>query len=300
MENVEGNTPVETTNDENFFDEVDNEVIEEMSKEESSEEEQDSKESTSEEETESQDSEPNETDEEEDSEEEKDDNEVDFKPLLEELSKKVKYNKESVNVDSVEDLITNFQKGLNYDKVQEKLNNLQNSKAETYLNEKAKELGLSVDEYIDEVRNYEREQEKQKELERLQELMDNNIPEDIAREVIAAGQLRKQLQAEKNELKEQKAQAEREAQKNKEYEEFIEAYPDVKAEDIPKEVFEKAEGSSLKEAYSEWKIKELEKKLSIQEQNEKNAKSSVGSVTETGTVKQSKKIDPFLQGFEEG
>lgn len=299
MENVEGNTPVETTNDENFFDEVDNEVIEEMSKEESSEEEQDStEESTSEEETENQDSEPNDTDDEDETDE--DNEKVDFKPLLEEVSKRAKYNKESVNVDNIDDLITNFQKGLNYDKMQEKFTNLQNSKAETYLNKKAKELGLSVDEYIDEVENYEREQERIKERERLEEMLENNIPEDIAREVIAAGQLRKQLQAEKNELKEQKAAQEREAQKNKDYEDFIDAYPDVKAEDIPKEVFEKAEESSLKEAYSEWKIKELEKELAIRKQNEENSKSSVGSVTETGTVKENKKPDPFLQGFDEG
>lgn len=283
MENEEvvENTPVETTetNDDDFFDEIDNEVI--------------SEESNSEEEPENQDSEPNETD----TEEETDENEVDFKPLLEELSKKVKYNKESVNVDSIDDLVANYQKGLNYDKLQDKLTNLQESKAETYVNKKAKELGLTVDEYIEQVEKYEREQERLKEQERIEEMIENGVPEDVAKEVIATSQLRKQLQAKENELKEREAAQQKEEQKNKEYEDFLKAFPNVKAEDIPKEVFEKAEESSLREAYSEWKIKELEKQLSIQKQNEKNSMSTVGSVTETGTVNENKGKDLFLEGF---
>lgn len=296
MENEEvvENTPVETTetNDEDFFGEIDDEIINEMSEESDSEDE-----STSEDESENQDSEPSETDEEEETDEEK--GEVDFKPLLEELSKKVKYNKESVNVDSIEDLINNYQKGLNYDKVQEKLNNLQSSKAETYVNKKAKELGLSVDEYIDQVEKYEREQERLREQERIEEMIENGVPEDVAKEVIATSQLRKQLQAKENELKEREAAQQKEANKNKEYEEFLEAFPNVKAEDIPKEVYEKAEESSLKEAYSEWKIKELEKQLSIREQNEKNSKSSVGAVNTNNGVADNKKADLFLEGFNE-
>ena len=282
MENeVENNTPVVDTevSDDDFFSDVSDEVIKESSTDETKEE--------------SESSTPNETD-------ETDEKpvEVDYKPLLEALSKKVKYNGESVNIESIDDLITNFQKGLNYDKKQEQYENLQNSKVEQYVSKKAKELGMSVDEYIDKVENYEREQEKKKEQARLEEMINNGVPEDVAKEVIATSQLRKQLQEKENQLKEQEEKAKAENDKNKQYADFVEKFPSVKPEDIPKEVFENAQSSNLVSAYKDWLIKDLETKLKVKEQNEKNAKSAIGSVTETGTTQKQKAIDPFLEGFD--
>jgi len=282
MENeVENNTPVVDTevSDDDFFSDVSNEVIEESNTE------------TEKEEPES--STPNETG------TDKDESvEVDYKPLLDALSKKVKYNGESVNIESIDDLVTNFQKGLNYDKKQEQYENLQNSKVEQYVSKKAKELGMSVDEYIDQVEKYERDQEKAKEKARLEEMISNGVPEDVAKEVIATSQLRKQLQEKENQLKEQEEKAKAENDKNKQYADFVEQFPGVKPEDIPKEVFEKAQTSNLVSAYKDWLIKDLETKLQIKEQNEKNEKSAIGSVTETGTTQKQKAIDPFLEGFD--
>lgn len=284
-ENVESNTPVtetEVANDD-FFGEIDDEVIKENQASEESDETEES-------------SEPNETEEES---KETDDKEIDFAPFLEYLSKNAKYNKESVKVDNIEDVINNFQKGLNYDKVQEKLSAIQNSKAETYISKKAKELGMTPDEYINSVEQYEKEQQKAREQEKLEEMIESGVPEDVAKEVIATSQLRREYEAKKAELEAREAELEAENQKDKEYEDFLKAYPDVKAEDIPKEVYEKAQESSLREAYSEWRIAELEKQLSIQKTNEKNAKSAIGSVTETGTTNESEKgKDLFLEGFE--
>lgn len=282
MENeVENNTPVVDTEvtDDDFFSDVDNAVIEETNTTEANEE------------TES--STPNETETE--SEEAV---EVDYKPLLEALSKKVKYNGESVNIESIDDLVTNFQKGLNYDKKQEQYENLQNSKVEQYVSKKAKELGMSVDEYIEQVENYEREQERAKEKARLEEMISNGVPEDVAKEVIATSQLRKQLQEKENALKEQEERAKAESDKNKQYEDFVEQFPDVKPEDIPKEVFENAQNSNLVSAYKDWLIKDLETKLQIQKQNAKNANSAIGSITETGQTKKQEPTDLFLEGFD--
>lgn len=285
MENeVESNTPVVDTevSDDDFFGEVDNEVINET-------ESQDVKEAS----TESESSTPNETDKNETT-----DTEVDYKPLLEALSKKVKYNGESVNIDNIEDLITNYQKGLNYDKKQEQYENLQNSKVEQYVSKKARELGMSVDEYIEQVENYEREQEKEKEKARLEEMINNGVPEDVAKEVIATSQLRKQLEEEKAQLKEREEKAKAESDKNKQYADFVEQFPNVKPEDIPKEVFEKAQSSNLVSAYKDWLITDLQTKLQIKEQNEKNANSAIGSVTETGQTKKQEPVDMFLEGFD--
>ena len=285
MENeVENNTPVVDTevSDDDFFGEVNDEVIDEGNQTESNEK-QEPESST-----------PNETEES----NSKDEETVDYKPLLEALSKKVKYNGESVNIESIDDLVTNFQKGLNYDKKQEQYENLQNSKVEQYVSKKAKELGMSVDEYIDQVENYEKEQEKKKEQERLEEMINNGVPEDVAKEVIATSQLRKQLQEKENQLKEQEEKAKAENEKNKQYDDFVNQFPNVKPEDIPKEVFESALSSNLVSAYKDWLIKDLETKLQIKEQNEKNAKSAIGSVTETGTTKKQEPSDLFLEGFD--
>jgi 16S rRNA C967 or C1407 C5-methylase (RsmB/RsmF family) len=161
-------------------------------------------------------------------------------------------------------------------------------------------MGITVDEYMNQVEAYEKEQEKAKELERIEEMVNNGVPEETAREVIAAGQMRKKYQQMENELKRREEELNKEAEKNKEYEDFLDRFPDVKAEDIPKEVFEDAENSSLSEAYMKWKLKDLENQLSVAKTNEKNAKTSVGGITETGPTEQKKEIDPFLDGLING
>jgi hypothetical protein len=280
-EKVVESIPTETMeSDDDFFNDIDNEVISEEGE-------------SSEEET-NEDSEPSET-QEDNSEDEK----VDFKPLLEELSKKVKYNKENVSIESLEDLINGYQKGLNYDKIQEKLENLQNSKAEKYIKQKADELGITVDEYMDQVEDYEKKQKEEREKERLAEMVENGVPEDLAKEVIATAELRKQLQAKENELKAKEEASKKKEAEDKEYQDFLTNFPDVNPEDIPKEVFEDAVNSDLSSAYMKYKLKDLENQLKVAKQNEENSASTVGGVTETGTTQENHTKDPFLEGFYE-
>lgn len=280
-EKIVDGTPTETMeSDDDFFDDVSNEIIEESS--------------SSEEET-NEDSEPSETQEG----NSKDEKEVDFKPLLEELSKKVKYNKENVTIENLEDLINGYQKGLNYDKKVQELENLQNSKAEVYLKKKADELGITVDEYMDQVEDYEKRQQEEQDQARLEEMIENGVPEYVAREVIATAELRRKLQLKENELKEMEKASKAKEKENKEYEDFLKNFPDVNPEDIPKEVFEEAVNSDLSSAYMKYKMKDLENQLKIAKQNQENAESTVGGVTETGTTQENHTIDPFLEGFED-
>ena len=285
MENEEvvESIPTETMDsEEDFFSEVDEQVMSENTEEDDSQSSEDESEKPSE-----------------DSEDSEETDEVDFKPLLDALSGKIKYNKENVTVESLEDLINGYQKGLNYDKKLQELENLQNSKLEKYAKQKASELGITVDEYMDRVEQYEKDQQKAQEEEQLEEMLDNGVPEAIAREVIATGQLRKQLQAKENELKAKEEAQAKEAEKNREYEQFLNDFPDVNPEEIPKEVFEDAEGSSLSSAYMKWQVKELQKQLEVAKQNEKNKEASVGGVTETGPTKEKHERDLFLEGFDE-
>lgn len=286
-EEIVESTPTEAMDSEDdFFAEVDEEIINEKTESNDSQ--------TSEEEETNEAQEPSET-----TEGDSKTDEVDFKPLLKALSGKIKYNKESVNVESIEDLITGYQKGLNYDKKLQELENLQNSKLEKYAKQKAAELGITVDEYMDQVEQYEKDQQKAREEEQLEEMISNGVPDSIAREVIATSQLRRELQKKENELKEKEALEKKEAEKNREYEEFLDRFPDVNPEDIPKEVFEDAQTSSLSDAYMRWQIKDLQNKLSIAKTNEKNREASVGGVTETGSTSEKHSKDLFLEGFDE-
>lgn len=273
--------PTETMeSDDDFFSEIDNEVENEIEE----------KVETSEEET-NEESEPSEA------QEDNSEDDVDYTPLLKALSGKIKYNKEEVNVDSIEDLISNYQKGLNYDKKVQELENLQNSKLEKYARTKADELGISVDDYMDRVEKYEEEQKKAQEEQELDEMIENGVPDSLAREILAGRQLRIEYQKMKNEMKEWKESTQKEEAKNKEYNEFLEKFPDVNPEDIPKQVFEDAEKSSLTEAYMKWQLNELKSQLKVAKTNEKNATASVGSVTSTGPTKENHSTDLFLEGF---
>ena len=290
MENEEvvESIPTDTMDsDEDFFSEVDSEVIAENT-EEGAEESSDGEENN-EPEVPSEGSKDN----------SKSEKEVDFKPLLEELSKRVKYNKENVSIESVEDLINGYQKGLNYDKVQDKLENLQNSKLEKYAKQKADELGITVDEYMDQVEQYEKAQQKAREEAEIEEMVNNGVPEETARRLIAAEQAIKVAQQRENELKAEKEALEKEKNKNKEYEDFLKEFPDVNPDDIPKEVFEEAEKSSLSNAYMKWQMNEMKNKLAVKEQNEKNSKATVGGVTDTGPTQEKHERDFFLEGFDE-
>lgn len=266
-------------NDDDFFGDVDNEVIDNETKDESVESDEESESTPT------------------DTESEEKEEEIDYTPFLEAISKKAKYNKESVKVDNMDDLINNFQKGLNYDKMAEKLNNLENSKVFSYVSQKASQLGMTVEQYMDSVEQYEKEQEQARQQEKIDEMIANGVPEDIAKEVVATSQLRKELQEEKNKLEKEKKEREATDNKNKEYAEFLEAFPNVKAEDIPKEVFLNAQKSNLKTAYLEWQNAELKKQIEINKTNSKNAESSVGSTTQYGAKDETAATDLFLDGF---
>lgn len=288
MENEEivESKPTETMESEDdFFSEVDDEVMSEFTDEEESQ--------TSDEEEGTEPDQPNS-----DSEDNSKTDEVDLKPLLEALKGKVKYNKEEVDVESIEDLKTYVQKGLNYDKKMQELENLQNSKLEQYAKRKAEELGITVDEYMDQVEEYERRQEKQREEAELDQLIEAGTPESIAKELIASRQQRKEIQRELNEIKAEREADRKEKAKDEEYKKFLEEFPDAEPDKIPKEVFEEAQNSSLKEAYLKWQLSEMKNKLSVAEQNEKNSQATVGGITQSGPTKEKHERDLFLEGFD--
>jgi len=222
----------------------------------------------------------------------------DYSKLLEQLSGKIKYMDQEIKIENVDDLIKNVQKGLDYDRKVEKINEIENSEELTYLKEKAKESGMTTKDYIKAIKDYEVQQAEKQEATELQEMIDNGVAEHIARKVIETNKIAKELQQEKARIAEEKKIVEDAKKKEAENEEFLNAYPNVDIKAIPAEVFKEAEKSNLLTAYTKHQNQQLLKEIELLKQNKKNEDSSpIKGTTEHGGVVIEKQ-DDFLIGFE--
>lgn len=213
---------------------------------------------------------------------------------------KLKYNGEAVKIEKFEDLISTYQKGLNYDKVKAKADSEKEYEdVLDYVTSKAQSMGITVKDYIQKVKEYEQAQEKAKLEQQVQTLIDRGIDEETARQVAETRAYMEQLKKEKAEFEKQKAEAQLQKDKDKEYEEFLKAYPDIKAEEIPAEVFENAKKVGLMTAYSQYENKLLKEELKQIKQNKRNASNSPITATSNGSSTGQASKDAFLIGFDE-
>lgn len=222
--------------------------------------------------------------------------EIDYTPFLQTISDKAKFNHEPVKVETLDEVISNFQKGLNYDKLQEKLNELSNSEELTYLKEKAEENGITTKEFIKLVKEQEETSKKEAYQRQYDSLIEEGVSEELVKDMLAKLSKVDELER-KAKVLEQKEQLEKQkSAKDMEYEDFLKAYPDVKPEELPKEVIT---ADNIKVAYIEHQNKQLMKELENLKQNQDNAnRNPVTKVSEHGGVVTESK-DPFLMGFED-
>jgi len=208
----------------------------------------------------------------------------------EQLRFKVKYNHEEQEL-GYDEAVPLIQKGMNYDKLQERIGQLESDPRMSFVEELASEQGMEVNEYLEAFRNH-REESK------LQELVQQNIPEEYAREMLESRKYREQQKAE------QKTKEE-EAAKNKEFGEFFEYYKQANDRDfnsttdkIPQEVWDmNAQGVPIKFAYMQHHSNELRSQLKTLKQNEQNTKRApIGSLTTFGGDEPSSE-DAFMRGF---
>lgn len=119
---------------------------------------------------------------------------------------------------------------------------------------------------------------KQEQEKRLSELLEQNIPEEYAKEMIENRKFREQFESE------QKAK-QQQAQQQTDLQDFITAFPDVKAEEIPTEVWQSnAKGIPLRYAYAEHALKLARVAEAKIKANAENAKGSMGSVVGDGVA----------------
>lgn len=203
---------------------------------------------------------------------------------------KVKFNHKELEL-PYEEAVQHIQKGMNYDKAIERARQeaLQGNPVLSYLTEKAQKLGLTVEQLIENDRKFE-------EQEALNRLIQQNIPEEYAKKLLEHDKFMQEYQTEKQ-MREQKEK------EQKMYSDFLEAYPDVKPEDIPVEVWQEVKaGRDLTDAYARYENKRLKEEMAkyqtqqqTQQANEKNAAASAGSAKST---EKSQTQDPFLAGFD--
>lgn len=197
----------------------------------------------------------------------------------------IKYNKEEKALNREEAQML-AQKGMNYDKVIQRLEEFENNPNLQYLNELAARSDMTLDQLV----GYWKQQEDET---ALNELIERNIPEEYAREMLESRKFREQQQ--QKEMEQQQK-----GKEQKEFMEFAETFKDVKPEDIPIEVWKTREelGIPLKYAFMEYENSNLRKEKEILLNNQNNRKKAPGlGTTKYGSAAAPQKSDPFLEGF---
>jgi hypothetical protein len=205
---------------------------------------------------------------------------------------KVKYNGEEMTLDEARAREL-AQKGMNYDKIQEKLQALESDPRLTFVENLAKQNGMDVNQYLEAVQQAQQQAE-------INQLVQANIPEEYAKEILDNRKFRDEF----NRMEQEKAQ---QVKADAEFNEFFSHFQntegrafDPNKDQIPQTVWEATQkGVPLKTAYMEHQFQQLQQQLKTLKQNEANArKAPVGSVTSNGSVQSvPDEDDPFLQGF---
>lgn len=174
------------------------------------------------------------------------------------------------------------QQGLDYGRVRTERDQLREyrTQAEPALNVLkafAEHSGMTLEEYVDFCR--------------VQTIMEGGVNEATARAQVEVEKQRVQLDAQQRadqEEQQRQEQAQQQEQqraqaRRRDMEAFLEAYPEVKAEDVPREVWEKvAAGESLVSAYAMYRNQQLEAQIAAMRQNGANAARAPGSMKSQG------------------
>lgn len=194
-----------------------------------------------------------------------------YKVKVLEADQSGKYNRIEKEL-SVEELISHAQMGMDYSRVKGKYE--ESKPVIGFVERLAQQNGMTVPEYLKAVEEHERQQE-------IESLSQNNgLPQELAEELYLSRQERKQREVEKQHQQQQ-------ARQQQEYIDFLNEFPSVKPDEIPKEVWETKANNpsiSLTDAYIRHEYNKMQQKFKAQEVNAENANASTGSVTGNGNT----------------
>lgn len=208
------------------------------------------------------------------------------KPEAENQRFKLKVNGEESEVDR-DKVIELAQKGMDYDRIKAERDSfkadaptLQRYKEqELFLKDLAERSNIGVDQLMENVR--------------VQMAMDQdkNLSEAEARAKVKAEAAARQQPAEAK-VEEKAKEPSPEERRQAMFASFVQAYPDVKADSIPKEVWETAGRTfDLVGAYRDHEIRTLRKEVETLRQNNKNKERSTGSRRSVGNASADKAFD---------
>ena len=196
---------------------------------------------------------------------------------------------------SRDEVITLAQKGMDYDRIRTKYDELKAGEAqhnahESFLKELAESAGQSVDDMIDAARARMLVSKAEAEGKTL------SVEDALAQ---IKQEKEKQAPEEKPEQqKEPSAEENNEAERQQSFLRFSKEFPEVKAEEIPAEVWKDfAEGKGdLSDLYARQENKRLKAELAAMKHNEENRKKSAGSRATAGSAKKSAFDDAWYDG----
>lgn len=146
----------------------------------------------------------------------------------------------------------------------------------SYLQEKAQRLGITVEKLIENDQKWEQQQ-------KLNELVQRNIPKEYAEKLLKVDELEQWKAQQEQQRQAEQQRQQQQKHKQQMYAEFLQMYPEVKPEQIPKEVWQLVnQGHRLASAYAIHENKLLKQQQQTQQANFKNAESSTGSVKSPG------------------
>lgn len=192
---------------------------------------------------------------------------------------------------SREEVIALAQKGMDYDRIKAERDSFKADaptmqryrEQETFLKDLADKSGITVDALIENVRV------------RMAMDQDSSLTEDQARAKVKADAAARQQPAEEK-VEEKAKEPSPEERRQAMFASFVQAYPDVKADSIPKEVWETAGRTfDLVGAYRDHELRELRKEVETLRQNNKNKERSTGSRKSVGATTPK---DPFDEAWD--
>lgn len=204
----------------------------------------------------------------------------------------LKHNDEEMDVDTAK-VVELAQKGLDYDRVRQERDSFKDQhptfKAyESFLQELAEASGTDIEGLMESTRATLLVQKARAEGKELSEAA-------AIAQIRAEGRKAKEAPAEPDKP-EKTPEQEQEEQKRQDIARFVAAYPDVKAEDIPQEVWrESFRTGDLTAAYARWENKKLKAENEQLKQNQKNKERSTGSRRSAGATSPK---DAFDEGWD--
>lgn len=190
------------------------------------------------------------------------------------------------------------QKGRNYDKLQERLNVMENNPVLKLIEAQARNAGMTTEDYVNKLNTL----QEQSTISRIAQQYKQQNPGVDERAAVDYARLAYQQQLQQRQREEatymQQAEQIRQQRANAEVEAFMAEYPDVDIVNggLPAEVIEAINnGEPLMQAYRGWEIKQLRAQMQAERKNYTNANKAAGRLS--SNMESDNGGDPFVRGL---